>query len=169
MEATFHTDAGDITCVLFPDKAPIAVKNFVDLATGAMDYAPNQNGNGTTSGPYYDGTWFHYVIPDFVIQGGDPTGTGRGGLPHEFPDELHPDLTFARPGALSTMGRSEISHGSQFKITLNSADHLEGFYTIFGYTKDAASLAVAREISRARAFEMRPVRPVFISSIEIEE
>lgn len=168
MEAIFHTDAGDMTFVLLPDKAPIAVKNFVDLATGAFDYAPNENGNGTTSGPYYDGQWFWYVVPDFVIQAGDESGTGLGGLPHEFPDEYH-DMTFQQPGLLSTMGRSEMSHGSQFRITLDDASHLDGYYTIFGYMKDKESMAVGREISRGRAFQMRPVRPVFINSIEIKE
>lgn len=169
MEATFHTDAGDFTCVLFPDKAPTAVANFVGLATGTLDYAPDENGHGTTEGPYYDGQWFWYVIPDFVIQAGDPTGTGKGGLPHEFPDEIDPELTAARPGALATMGRSEMSHGSQFKITLNDATHLDGHYTIFGYTKTMEDLRIAREISQGRAFECKPVRPVFINSITITE
>ena len=115
-EATIHTEGGDIVVELFPDIAPIAVNSFIFLA---------ENG-------WYDGVTFHRVIPGFVAQGGDPTGTGLGGPGYAFGIEISPDVTFDQPGLLSMANSGPTSNGSQFFITLDELPHLDGGYTIFG-------------------------------------
>jgi cyclophilin family peptidyl-prolyl cis-trans isomerase len=115
-EATIHTEAGDIVVELFPDVAPIAVNSFIFLA---------ENG-------WYDGVTFHRVIPGFVVQGGDPTGTGFGGPGYAFGIEISPDVTFDQPGLLSMANSGPTSNGSQFFITLDQLPDLNGGYTIFG-------------------------------------
>ncbi|MBE9473456.1 MAG: peptidylprolyl isomerase [Chloroflexi bacterium] len=114
--ATIHTENGDIVLELFPDVAPIAVNSFIFLA---------ENG-------WYDGVTFHRVIPGFVAQGGDPTGTGFGGPGYAFDNEISPDLKFDQPGLLSMANSGPGSNGSQFFITLNPLPNLDGGYTIFG-------------------------------------
>jgi cyclophilin family peptidyl-prolyl cis-trans isomerase len=114
--ATIHTDNGDIVLDLFPDIAPIAVNSFIFLA---------ENG-------WYDGVTFHRVIPGFVVQGGDPTGTGFGGPGYAFDNEISSDLKFDEPGLLSMANSGPGSNGSQFFITLNPLPDLDGGYTIFG-------------------------------------
>src|SRR4051812_17616884 len=94
--ATLHTSLGDIRVALFSDHAPKTVANFVGLAQGAKEYS-QPNAKGGNAGPFYDGSIFHRVIAGFMIQGGDPTGTGRGGPGYQFEDEFHPDLRFDRP------------------------------------------------------------------------
>ena len=115
-EATIHTEAGDIVVELFPDVAPIAVNSFIFLS---------ENG-------WYDGVTFHRVIPGFVVQGGDPTGTGFGGPGYAFGIEISPDVTFDQPGLLSMANSGPTSNGSQFFITLDQLPDLNGGYTIFG-------------------------------------
>ncbi|HET6213037.1 MAG TPA: peptidylprolyl isomerase, partial [Micromonosporaceae bacterium] len=100
MFAILHTTAGPIRLELFPDHAPKTVRNFVELAEGTKEYVDPRN-QKKGSGPYYDGTQFHRVIDGFMIQGGDPTGTGRGGPGYTFEDEFHPDLGFDRPYLLA--------------------------------------------------------------------
>jgi cyclophilin family peptidyl-prolyl cis-trans isomerase len=114
--ATIHTENGDIVLELFADVAPIAVNSFIFLA---------ENG-------WYDGVTFHRVIPGFVVQGGDPTGTGFGGPGYAFDNEISPDLKFDQPGLLSMANSGPGSNGSQFFITLNPLPNLDGGYTIFG-------------------------------------
>jgi cyclophilin family peptidyl-prolyl cis-trans isomerase len=115
-EATIHTESGDIVVELYPDVAPIAVNSFIFLA---------ENG-------WYDGVTFHRVIPGFVAQGGDPTGTGFGGPGYAFGIEISPDVTFDQPGLLSMANSGPTSNGSQFFITLDQLPDLNGGYTIFG-------------------------------------
>jgi cyclophilin family peptidyl-prolyl cis-trans isomerase len=115
-EATIHTERGDIVVELFPDVAPIAVNSFIFLA---------ENG-------WYDDVTFHRVIPGFVVQGGDPTGTGFGGPGYAFGIEISPDVTFDQPGLLSMANSGPTSNGSQFFITLDQLPDLNGGYTIFG-------------------------------------
>ena len=98
--ATLHTNHGDIVVDLFGNHAPVTVENFIGLATGDKDYS-TQNAQGEQSGPFYDGSIFHRIIPGFMIQGGDPTGTGRGGPGYQFDDEFHPELQFDRPYLLA--------------------------------------------------------------------
>jgi cyclophilin family peptidyl-prolyl cis-trans isomerase len=114
--ATMHTENGDIVLELFADVAPIAVNSFIFLA---------ENG-------WYDGVTFHRVIPGFVVQGGDPTGTGFGGPGYAFDNEISPDLKFDQPGLLSMANSGPGSNGSQFFITLSPLPDLDGGYTIFG-------------------------------------
>ena len=98
--ATLHTNRGDIKIALFGNHAPKTVANFVGLAQGTKDYS-TENASGGSSGPFYDGAVFHRVIDGFMIQGGDPTGTGRGGPGYQFADEFHPELQFDKPYLLA--------------------------------------------------------------------
>src|SRR5437588_3371282 len=115
--ATIHTSAGDMRCELFPDKAPKTVSNFIGLATGKKDWTNPATGKLEHNKPLYDGVIFHRVIPTFMIQGGDPLGTGSGGPGYQFEDELHPDLLFDHPGRLAMANSGLNTNGSQFFIT----------------------------------------------------
>lgn len=114
--ATIKTDKGDIVIALFADKTPKTVNNFVFLAREG----------------FYDGVIFHRVIPDFMAQGGDPTGTGRGGPGYKFGDEFHPTLKHTKPGILSMANAGPGTNGSQFFITHGPTPHLDGRHTVFG-------------------------------------
>ena len=135
MKAILHTTAGDITVELFPNHAPNTVTNFVTLAKGEREWVDPKTGQ-KTSRPLYDGTIFHRVIPGFMIQGGDPLGTGTGGPGYQFNDEIHPELNFNEPYLLAManagkrMGRG--TNGSQFFITVAPTPWLLGNHTIFG-------------------------------------
>ncbi len=134
--AVIETTAGDMHCALFPDKAPIGVRNFIGLATGKKDWkAPS----GVTKHgvPLYDGTIFHRVIPGFMIQGGDPKGDGTGDPGYAFKNEVSSDLLFDRPGRLAYANAGPDTNGSQFFITEVATPHLNGGYTIFGQCDDA--------------------------------
>jgi cyclophilin family peptidyl-prolyl cis-trans isomerase len=128
-QATINTEKGDIVVELFPDVAPIAVNSFIFLA---------ENG-------WYDGVTFHRVIPDFVVQGGDPTGTGFGGPGYAFGIEISPELKFDRAGLLSMANSGPSSNGSQFFITLKPLPDLDGGYTIFGQV--VAGMEVVNQIT----------------------
>lgn len=115
--AIIHTTAGDMKCELFPDKAPKTVANFVGLAMGTKDWTNPSTGKVEHGKPLYDGVIFHRVIPGFMIQGGDPMGTGTGGPGYQFENELLPDLLFDRPGRLAMANSGPNTNGSQFFIT----------------------------------------------------
>lgn len=115
--ATLHTTQGAIRINLFPDHAPKTVANFVGLAEGTKSYS-DPNAKGEASGPFYDGSIFHRVIAGFMLQGGDPTGTGRGGPGYKFADEFHPELQFNKPYLLAMANSGPNSNGSQFFITV---------------------------------------------------
>jgi len=165
--ATLRTSRGDIKINLFGDHAPNTVANFVGLATGDKPYTrPNAKQGG--SGPFYDGGTFHRVIANFMIQGGDPTGTGTGGPGYQFGDEFHPDLQFDRPYLLAMANAGPGTNGSQFFITVTSPDWLNRKHTIFGEVADAESRAVVDAIATSKTDNRdRPSPPVVIESIEI--
>lgn len=116
-QAVLHTNHGDIALDLFDDFAPKTVANFVELANGTREYLDMTTGKRAT-GPFYDGTVFHRVIDGFMIQGGDPTGTGRGGPGYRFADEFYPDLAFTKPYLLAMANAGPGTNGSQFFITV---------------------------------------------------
>ena len=121
--ATLHTTAGDIRVNLFPDQAPKTVRNFVELAQGAREWThPGTKQKSST--PLYDGTIFHRVIANFMIQGGDPLGQGFGGPGYKFADEFHPELAFDRPYLLAMANSGPNTNGSQFFITVARTPHL---------------------------------------------
>jgi len=163
-QAILKTNKGDITVDLFPDHAPETVANFTGLADGTKSY---DAGNGRT-GPFYDGLGFHRVIDGFMIQGGDPTGTGRGGPGYQFEDEFHPELQFSRPYLLAMANAGPGTNGSQFFITVGQTPHLNRKHTIFGEVVDPESQRVVDAIaSTAVDRSDRPTDPVVIDSITI--
>jgi peptidyl-prolyl cis-trans isomerase A (cyclophilin A) len=164
--AIFHTTAGDLTCELFPSNAPKTVKNFIGLATGTKEWTDPQSGQKTTR-PLYDGTIFHRVIPNFMIQGGDPLGQGTGGPGYSFEDEFDSSLTFDHPGRLAMANSGPNTNGSQFFITEVPTPHLNGRHTIFGQCDDA-SVELVKKIARMPTGRGdRPVDPVKIKHIQI--
>ncbi len=169
LTATLRTNQGDIRINLFPDHAPKTVANFTGLATGERDYT-QPNASGGDSGPFYDGAVFHRVISGFMIQGGDPTGTGRGGPGYEFGDEFHPDLRFDRPYRLAMANAGPGTNGSQFFITLGPTPHLNRRHTIFGEVADAESRAVVDAIGATTTDGSdRPLDEVVIQRVEISD
>ena len=165
--ATLHTNHGDIVINLFEDHAPKTVDNFVGLATGTKEYTDPATGRKTT-GRFYDGLIFHRVIEGFMIQGGDPEGTGRGGPGYTFGDEFHPDLVFNKPYLLAMANAGPGTNGSQFFITVAPTPHLNRRHTIFGEVADQSSRAVVDRIAKVRTGRNdRPVVPVVNSSVAV--
>ncbi len=164
--ATLHTNRGDIKIALFGNHAPKTVANFVGLAQGTKEYS-TQNASGSTSGPFYDGAVFHRVIDGFMIQGGDPTGTGRGGPGYKFADEFHPELQFDKPYLLAMANAGPGTNGSQFFITVAPTPWLNGKHTIFGEVLQGADVVDA--ISRVKTGSQdRPVDDVTIESVTVQ-
>lgn len=161
------TSMGRITCQFFQKQAPVAVANFIGLASGAKDYvdpATNQKMHGKH---YYDGTTFHRVIPGFMIQGGDPTGTGMGDPGYSFNDELDPNLNFDVPGRLAMANSGPNTNGSQFFVTEQAYDSLNQHYTIFGQC-DEPSVNVVKTIARVQVNgEDKPLEPVLLKKVTI--
>lgn len=165
--ATIETTAGNLTCTLFPDKAPIGVKNFIGLATGTKDWKSPATGRMIHGKPLYNGTIFHRVIPEFMIQGGDPAGNGSGDPGYAFKNETSPDLSFDRPGRLAYANAGPNTNGSQFFITEVAYPSLDGNYTIFGQCDDA-SVELVKKIARMpRNANDRPNDPVKINKVAI--
>ncbi len=166
-QAILHTNHGDVVLDLFEDRAPKTVANFVELATGRREYLDMETGERTTE-PFYDGTIFHRVIDGFMIQGGDPTGTGRGGPGYTFADEFHPDLNFGKPYLLAMANAGPGTNGSQFFITVARTPHLNHRHTIFGEVADDASKKVVDEIAAVPTDRSdRPHEDVVINTVEI--
>ncbi len=130
--ATLKTSMGDIVLRLHEDKAPKTVANFVGLATGEKEWTDPRTGERKKGVSLYKGTIFHRVIKDFMAQGGDPTGTGRGGPGYNFADEFHPDLKHDKPGILSMANAGPNTNGSQFFITHKPTPWLDGKHSVFG-------------------------------------
>ncbi|MFV2112070.1 peptidylprolyl isomerase [Micromonospora sp. LOL_025] len=166
--ATLHTNAGPIRLELFQNHAPKTVKNFVDLAEGNREYTDPRTGQ-PGSGPYYDGTISHRVISGFMIQMGDPTGTGRGGPGYKFGDEFHPELRFDQPYLLAMANAGPGTNGSQFFITVSPTPHLNNRHTIFGKVADEQSAKIVDTIANTPTGPNdRPLQDVVIERVEIE-
>ncbi|MFE7742824.1 peptidylprolyl isomerase [Nocardia sp. NPDC057455] len=166
--ATLHTNHGDIKLALFGNHAPKTVRNFLGLADGSASYT-TANASGGNTGPFYDGALFHRVMAGFMIQGGDPTGTGRGGPGYEFGDEFHPELRFDRGYLLAMANAGPGTNGSQFFITVRPQPHLNRKHTIFGEVVDPDSRKVVDSIATTKTDRNdRPVQPVVITKITIE-
>jgi peptidyl-prolyl cis-trans isomerase A (cyclophilin A) len=167
LTATLRTNQGDIVLRLFPDHAPKTVRNFVELAEGSRDWTDPRTSSPSTD-KLYDGTIFHRVIPGFMIQGGDPLGTGTGGPGYKFGDEFHPDLTFNRPYLLAMANAGPGTNGSQFFITTVPTPWLTGKHTIFGEVLEGSD--IVDKISNVRTDSGdRPATDVVIESVEITE
>lgn len=167
LNATLQTSAGRIVVRLFPDQAPKTVRNFVELAEGSREWT-DPNTRQRTSRPLYDGTVFHRVIANFMIQGGDPLGNGTGGPGYRFADEIHPDLSFNRPYLLAMANAGPGTNGSQFFITTVPTPWLTGKHTIFGEVVEGADVVDA--ISQTKTDRRdRPATDVVLESIKIDK
>jgi peptidyl-prolyl cis-trans isomerase A (cyclophilin A) len=168
LKATLHTSMGDINVNLFADQAPKTVSNFVGLAEGTQEWTDPKGGAKSTK-PLYDGTIFHRVIPGFMIQGGDPLGTGTGGPGYKFADEFHPELQFDRPYILAMANAGPNSNGSQFFITVAPTAWLNFKHSIFGEVADQPSRDVVDAIAGTpTGAQDRPVTPVEITGVTIQ-
>ncbi len=166
--AVINTTVGKLTCTLFPDKAPIGVANFIGLASGTKDWKNPVSGATKHGVPLYDGTIFHRVIPEFMIQGGDPAGNGSGDPGYKFKNEVSSDLLFDRPGRLAYANAGPGTNGSQFFITEVPTPSLNGGYTLFGQCDDATVVLVKQIARMARdPNNDKPFRPVKIIHISI--
>ena len=163
--AMFVTSKGTFTVELYPQHAPATVANFVGLATGSKEWT--DRGGATSSDPLYSGTVFHRVIPNFMIQGGDPEGTGRGGPGYQFEDEFPSGApAFDRPGLLAMANSGPNTNGSQFFVTVVATPWLSGKHTIFGGVTDG--MEVVDAIAKAATGRQdRPLEDVIIERIEI--
>jgi peptidyl-prolyl cis-trans isomerase A (cyclophilin A) len=163
--ARLETSMGNLIVKLFEDKAPNTVANFVGLATGTKPYTDPRTGKPGT-GPYYDGTIFHRVIPEFMIQAGDPTGTGRGGPGFRFGDEFLPTLRHSRPGILSMANAGPGTNGSQFFITEVPTPWLDNKHSIFGEVVEGLEL-VAKITHVQRGPGDKPVKDIVLQKVEV--
>ena len=165
--AVIETSMGNLRCKLFPKEAPKTVANFIGLAEGTKDWTDPATGQVKHGVPLYSGTIFHRVIPNFMIQGGDPLGTGTGDPGYKFEDEIVPSLTFDRPGRLAMANAGPGTNGSQFFITEVPTPHLNGHHTIFGQC-DEASVDLVKKIARVpRDARDKPTTPVRVNKIVI--
>jgi peptidyl-prolyl cis-trans isomerase A (cyclophilin A) len=161
------TSMGRITCQFFQKQAPVAVANFIGLATGTKDWTNPVTHQVEHHKPLYDGTIFHRVIPEFMIQGGDPTGTGYGDPGYKFNDEVDPNLNFDVPGRLAMANSGPNTNGSQFFITEAPYPTLDQQYTIFGQCDDP-SVDVVKTIARVpRDPNDKPLTPVVLKKVTI--
>lgn len=169
MKAIIETSMGTIEVELFADKAPVTVENFVGLATGTKEFTDLKTGKKTKK-KFYDGLTFHRVIPEFMIQGGCPLGTGTGGPGYTFEDETNNDLKFNKPGLLAMANAGPNTNGSQFFITEVTTPWLNGHHTIFGQVVSMEDLEVVKKIARVETgFSNDPIEPVIINKIIIEK
>lgn len=165
--AVLHTNHGDITIHLFDDHAPKTVKNFIGLSNGTGEWIDPRTSKAG-EGALYKDVVFHRVIPGFMIQGGDPLGTGTGGPGYRFGDEFHPELRFDKPYLLAMANAGPGTNGSQFFITVAPTSWLNRRHTIFGEVADQASRDVVDAIAAvATNAQDRPLEPVVISSVGI--
>ena len=166
--ATIDTSMGKLECELFADKAPLTVANFVGLARGLRPFW-DANEGAWVKRPLYDGTTFHRVIPDFMIQGGDHMGNGTGDVGYNLVDELHPSLKHDRPGLLCMANKGPNTNGGQFFITDAATPHLTAMhtYTIFGECKPTELVHKIATVPKEYAGGERPASPVVIKSVKI--
>jgi len=165
--AVLETSQGNITCILYPKQAPETVANFVELAKGEKEWLDPRTGEQTKK-PLYDGTIFHRVIPDFMIQGGDPLGMGIGGPGYKFKDEFDDTLAFDKPGVLAMANSGPKTNGSQFFITVAPTTWLTGKHTIFGQVIEGQDIVEA--ISQVKRNQNdKPIEPVILKKVIIKE
>jgi peptidyl-prolyl cis-trans isomerase A (cyclophilin A) len=165
--AILHTSAGDIKINLYGNHAPKTVANFVELATGAKEWT-NPKTHAKTTANLYDGTIFHRVIDNFMIQGGDPLGRGTGGPGYNFADEFHPELSFDRPYLLAMANAGPNTNGSQFFITTIPTTWLNFKHSIFGEVADDESRAIVDAIGKTKVGAAdRPVEDITINTVTI--
>lgn len=170
--ATLHTNHGDIRLQLFPDHAPKTVRNFVELAEGTREWKDPRSGKQRQD-RFFDGLTFHRIIPGFMIQGGDPLGTGTGGPGYDFDDEIHPELDFTAPYKLAMANAGKRggrgTNGSQFFITVAATTWLQGKHTIFGEVADGAGRATVDAIAAVPTGPGdRPAQAVVVERVTIE-
>jgi peptidyl-prolyl cis-trans isomerase A (cyclophilin A) len=167
-QAVLHTSVGDIRLNLFGNHAPKTVANFTGLAAGGKQWTHPTTRKSSTD-PLYNGTVFHRVIPNFMIQAGDPIGRGTGGPGYEFGDEFHPELSFDRPYLLAMANAGPNTNGSQFFITVAKTAHLNRRHTIFGEVADAESRAVVDAIAATPTGRGdKPTTDIVIESVTVE-
>jgi peptidyl-prolyl cis-trans isomerase A (cyclophilin A) len=165
--AVLDTSMGRITCKLFSKEAPETVANFIGLAEGTKDWTDPQTKQKVHGKSLYNGTTFHRVIPEFMIQGGDPLGTGTGDPGYYFKDEFYPSLNFDVPGRLAMANSGPDTNGSQFFITEVPTDYLDQKHTIFGQC-DESSVLVVKSIARVeRSGNDKPIEPVILKKVTI--
>jgi len=163
----FDTSMGRITCKLFDKEAPLATANFIGLAAGTKDWTDPTTQKKMHGKPMFNGTTFHRVIPGFMIQGGDPTGSGTGDPGFFVNDEIVPGLGFVPVGRLAMANSGPNTNGSQFFITIASTDFLTGHYTLFGQCDDAG-VTVAQAIAAVpRNADDKPLTPVYLTKVTI--
>jgi len=165
--AVFETNKGEIVCQLYPKEAPMTVKNFVMLAKGETEWTDPNSGDKVKK-PLYNGTIFHRVIPDFMIQGGDPLGRGTGGPGYKFKDEIDEVLDFSNPGMLAMANSGPNTNGSQFFITVAPTPWLKGKHTIFGRVVKGQDVVDSISLVKRGANDM-PVEPVVLEKVSIKE
>lgn len=162
--AVMQTSMGDIKCKLFEKESPVTVKNFTDLALGKKEWTMPGTGQKVKK-PLYDGTIFHRVIPEFMIQGGDPLGNGTGGPGYRFEDEFDPSLKFDRPGLLAMANSGKNTNGSQFFITEKPTPWLTNRHTIFG---ECQNLDLVKSITHVeRDMRDRPLKEIVLKHVVI--
>jgi peptidyl-prolyl cis-trans isomerase A (cyclophilin A) len=166
LTATIATSMGTFHCELFADKTPMTVANFIGLATGKKPWKDPKSGEVVKNKPFFDGLTFHRVIKDFMIQGGDPLGTGTGGPGYRFADEFSPDLKMS-PGTMAMANSGPGTNGSQFFITEGSPDWLNGKHTIFGKCKETELVKQIEAVPQNAA--NKPDTPVTIDKVTISK
>lgn len=162
-----ETSMGRITCQFYEKQAPKAVANFIGLAEGTIDWTDPTTHKKQHHKRYYDGTIFHRVIPEFMIQGGDPTGTGTGDPGFAFDDEIDPNLNFDTPGKLAMANSGPNTNGSQFFVTEQAYDSLNQHYTLFGQCDDSSVLVVKTIARVERDAQDKPLTPVYLKKVTI--
>jgi cyclophilin family peptidyl-prolyl cis-trans isomerase len=165
-KAVIETTMGNFNCVLFKDKAPLTVENFIGLADGTKDWTNPISHVKKHNTPLYDGTIFHRVIPGFMIQGGDPAGNGTGDPGYKFKDEFDSSLKFDKGGRLAMANSGPNTNGSQFFITEGPTPHLNGRHTIFGQCEPVSLVTKITHVSRDPNND-KPFQPVRITHIKI--
>lgn len=160
-----NTSMGTLNCILYEQQVPMTIANFVGLATGQKSFIDSESGE-TVRRRFYDGLIFHRVIPEFMIQGGDPLGTGTGGPGYRFNDEFNPELRHDAPGTMSMANAGPNTNGSQFFITEGPTPHLDNRHSVFGRCEETDLIRrIARVPTGSRD---RPLEPVVMETVEFD-